>query len=216
MTAAFERARHTQANFRALRVVGHVREPHEDWSSQAIQLLGRGEYTRAETVAAAEFRESADPRAFLLMAAAIAREGRFYDCLRELESRPELLGAPDRFGRDLRRIALRCYIETRQFDHAARAIDRCLEIDGADPDLLLKQASVLGLQARYAEASTLLLRLNREHPRQPAVLRRLVVVFEQLRDTGKALAFLRSYAQLAPGDPWAAEKLRDYETLGLL
>jgi serine/threonine-protein kinase len=74
---------------------------------------------------------------------------------------------------------------------------------------------VLGLQARYEEASALLLQLNREHPRRLAVLKRLVLVFEQMRDTGKALAFLRSYAQALPGDPWAASKLRDYEAIGL-
>jgi serine/threonine-protein kinase len=107
------------------------------------------------------------------------------------------------------------HFETRQVDSADRLIDECLNRDGPDPDLLFKKAAVLGLQARFEEASALLLRLNREHPRRLAVLRRLVLVFEPMRDTGKALAFLRAYAQVSPEDPWAASKLRDYEAIGL-
>ena len=34
--------------------------------------------------------------------------------------------------------------------------------------------------------------LNRRLPGKPAILRRLVAVFEQMRDTGKAAAFLSS------------------------
>lgn len=45
--------------------------------------------------------------------------------------------------------------------------------------------------------------LNRRLPGKPAILRRLVAVFEQMRDTGKAAAFLRAYQKAVPDDPWA-------------
>ena len=58
---------------------------------------------------------------------------------------------------------------------------------------MLRKASVLGLQAKYAEACDILLQLNRDFPNRPAVLKRLVTVYEQLRDIGKAVAFLKAY-----------------------
>src|SRR5262249_4749986 len=151
-------------------------------------------HARAETVAGAEFRGSGDPQALLLMTTAIAREGRYFDCLRALESHPDLLAADGPAARDLRRIVLRCYFETRQVDPADRLIDQCPKLDGPDPDLLFKKASVLGLQARYEEASALLLRLNREHPRRLAVLRRLVLVFRTNAQHRQGTRFLRGYA----------------------
>jgi serine/threonine-protein kinase len=42
-----------------------------------------------------------------------------------------------------------------------------------------------------------------------------VAVFEQLRDTGKAVAFLRAYSKAVPNDPWAIEKTEQYRGLGL-
>jgi hypothetical protein len=40
-------------------------------------------------------------------------------------------------------------------------------------------------------------------------------VFEQLRDTGKASAFLRAYQKAVPDDPWAASKAAHFRALGL-
>jgi eukaryotic-like serine/threonine-protein kinase len=77
-----------------------------------------------------------------------------------------------------------------------------------------KKASVLGLQAKYLEASEILLRLNREFPGRPAVLRRLVTVFEQLRDLGKAVAFLKAYCKSNPNEAWANEKRDAFAALG--
>ncbi|SEE86425.1 Transposase [Rhizobiales bacterium GAS191] len=48
------------------------------------------------------------------------------------------------------------------------------------PDLLLKHASILALDAKYEDAAEQLLALNRRMPGRPAILRRLVAVFEQL------------------------------------
>lgn len=74
---------------------------------------------------------------------------------------------------------------------ASNLINICLEENPDAPDLLLKKASVLGLQAKYKEASEILLKLNRHYPKKPAILIRLALVFELLRDQEKA-AFSKS------------------------
>ena len=50
------------------------------------------------------------------------------------------------------------------------------------------------------------MRLNRDFPGRPAILQRLVIVFEQLRDVGKAAAFLKAYARAVPHDAWANKR----------
>ena len=83
------------------------------------------------------------------------------------------------------------------------------------PDLLLKHASILALDAKYEDAADQLMALNRRLPGRPAILRRLVAVFEQMRDTGKAAAFLRAYQRAMPDDPWASSKAEQFRALGL-
>ncbi|MBV8883337.1 MAG: hypothetical protein JO235_04970 [Chroococcidiopsidaceae cyanobacterium CP_BM_RX_35] len=56
---------------------------------------------------------------------------------------------------------------------------------------------------------------DRQHLQRPAILKLLVLVFEQLRDTGKAVAFLRAYVRLVPDDAWATEKLEKFTALGV-
>ena len=57
-------------------------------------------------------------------------------------------------------------------------------------------------------------RLHRDFPGRPAILRRLVVVFEQLRDLGKAAAFLKAFIRATPDDAWANEKKNRFASLG--
>jgi eukaryotic-like serine/threonine-protein kinase len=94
-------------------------------------------------------------------------------------------------------------------------VTQCLAETPDAPDLLLKHASILALDAKYEDAAEQLLALNRRMPGRPAILRRLVAVFEQLRDTGKASAFLRAYQKAVPDDPWAASKAEHFRALGL-
>jgi hypothetical protein len=49
----------------------------------------------------------------------------------------------------------------------------------------------------------------------PAILKRLVAVFE-MRDTGKAAAFLRAYQKAVPDDPWGTSKAEHFSALGLV
>jgi len=81
---------------------------------------------------------------------------------------------------------------------------------------LLKFASILALDAKYEQAAEQLLALHRRLPGKPAILKRLVAVFEQMRDIGKAAAFLRAYQKVAPDDPWGASKADHFRALGLV
>jgi serine/threonine-protein kinase len=215
MRAEFDRVRVAQLRYNPVRTLPARREPTEDWSSQTLRLLSAGSFAQAEAVAQTEFESSREPHAFLLWVSAAARDGRYFDCLRTIDAHPEMLEASSPVSRDVRRLALTCALETRQLQRASRLVEECLAQEEPSAGLLLKKASILGLQARYQDACALLLRLNREYPGRLAVLKRLVLVYEQLRDTGKAVAFLRAYLRAAPDDSWARGKQEEFAALGL-
>lgn len=215
MLEAFSAVRRAQLQFTPTRTLAVPRAPHEDWSSQAVRLVEAGDYRDAELVARAEFESTRDAQAFLLMVQASYREGRYFDCIRDLEARPDVVDAPTPTGAELRRLALSAHLEVRQVDRARAFVERCLAETPEAPDLLLKHASILALDAKYEDAAEQLMALNRRLPGKPAILRRLVAVYEQMRDTGKAAAFLRAYQKAIPDDPWAASKAEQFRALGL-
>jgi eukaryotic-like serine/threonine-protein kinase len=215
MLETFRAVRRAQVQFTPTRVLAVARTPHEDWSSQAVRLVERGDYRDAELVARTEFELSRDAQAFLVMVQASFREGRYFDCIRDLECRPDVVDAPSPAGAELRRLALSAYLEVRQVECARTFVAKCLAEAPDAPDLLLKHASILALDAKYEAAAEQLMALHRRLPGKPAILRRLVAVFEQMRDTGKAAAFLRAYQKAVPDDPWVASKLEQFRALGL-
>ena len=111
MLETFRQVRRAQLDFAPTRVVARPRVAHEDWSTQAVRLIERGEYREAELVARAEFESSRDERAFLVMVQASYREERFFDCIRDIEARPEVVNSPTSAGAELRRLALATYLE---------------------------------------------------------------------------------------------------------
>jgi serine/threonine-protein kinase len=215
MLDSFRAVRQAQVQFTPTRVLPIARAPHEDWSTEAVRLIEHGDYRDAELVARAEFESSRDVQAFLLMVQALFREGRYFECIRDLESRPDVVDAPSPTGAELRRLALSAYLEVRQVDLARTFVTKCLAEAPDAPDLLLKHASILALDAKYEAAAEHLMALHRRLPGKPAILRRLVAVFEQMRDMGKATAFLRAYQKAVPDDPWAASKVEQFRALGL-
>src|SRR2546430_4570969 len=145
----------------------------------------------AEAAARAEYQRSGDVHAFLLMVRAAIRDERYFDAMQILDGSPQMLRAESPVSADLEELALEACIRTERVREAAEMVERCLVRQGERPGLLLRKASLLGLQARFADAAEILTRLNRELPRRRAVLRRLVMVHEQLRDSEKAEAFRR-------------------------
>ena len=215
MVNAFQRVKQAQLEYHPIRTHSSRNEPTEDWSSQAMQFFADESYVQAENVAYAEFEESRDPHAFLLMISAAYRDGRYFDCIREIEKYPDMITGHSSVRRDLQHIALSSYIETRNVIRAKELVEELILDEGEKPSLLLKKASLLALEARYEEASRILLELNRQYPAQPAIQKRLVLVFEQIRDIGKAAAFLKAYIRQIPNDDWAKRKLEQYESIGV-
>lgn len=211
---SFKQARRAQLDYVPERAVSVKREPSADWSSDVVSLIDNSDFARAENIARTQFELSGDKHAFLLMVSSAVRDGRVFDAKREFDTHPELLSEASSIRRDLREIALKCFLETRDIERARNLVETMVADDGETPNILLKRASIFGLQAQYHEASEILLRLNRDFPGRPAILRRLVVVFEQLRDIGKASAFLKAYGRDNPNDTWVSEKRERFAALG--
>jgi serine/threonine-protein kinase len=112
-------------------------------------------------------------------------------------------------------IRVDAYVAVRNINAAEALVNELIAEGKADRVLLVKKASILGVQARFDEARELLLELNRQRPNDRLILKKLVLVNEQLRDASKAVAFLRAYRALVPDDAWAASKEAEYRALGL-
>jgi serine/threonine-protein kinase len=191
MRAAFLRARQVQLASHGERPILPAFEPQTDWSSQVVSLMDRQVWRDAQSVARAEFERSGDPHAFLLMVRASVRDSRYFDAIQLLEANPGMLEANCAVAGDLEQLALEAYLRTERVNEAARMVDRCIQRQGDQPGLLLRKAALLGMRAKYKEAAEILLALNRRLPKRPAILQRLVLVYEQMRDFEQAEAFKR-------------------------
>lgn len=214
LITAAEQARRAQLDYVPERTISAMREPTIDWSSDFVRLLDESQYAKAENIARTEFELTGDLHAFLMMISAASKDGRFFDCKRDFQSHPEVLQQPSMVRRDLCDLALRCFLETRDIDSASALLDEIMADEGENPNILLQKASILGLQAKYEESSQILLQLNRDFPGRPAILKRLITVFEQLRDIGKASAFLKAYEKIVTIDTWAQKKREQFIAIG--
>jgi serine/threonine-protein kinase len=214
LITAAEQARRAQLDYVPERTISAMREPTIDWSSDFVRLLDESQYAKAENIARTEFELTGDLHAFLMMISAASKHGRFFDCKRDFQSHPEALQQPSMVRRDLRDLALKCFLETRDIDSASALLDEIVADEGENPNILLQKASILGLQAKYEESSQILLQLNRDFPGRPAILKRLITVFEQLRGIGKASAFLKAYEKIVTIDTWAQKKRERFIAIG--
>lgn len=196
MRDAFRRARDAQLVFRAERSAMPALDRKRDWSSVVVELMDKQAWRDAEAAARAEYQRASDPHAFLLMVRAAVRDERYFDAIQLLSASPSMMASESAVIGDLEQLALEAFIRTERVNDALRMVDRCLVRQGDQPGLLLRKASLLGLQAKYAEASEMLLALNRRLPRRRAILRRLVLVFEQMRNSEQAEAFRSLLARL--------------------
>lgn len=196
MRVAFLVARDAQLASALRRVTPALVERATDWSSQVMSLMDEQSWRDAEAAARAEFQSSRDAHAFLLMVRAAMRDERYFDVLHILEGAPEMLQIESPVVGDLEFLALGALVRTERVNEAALMVDRCLARQGEVPGLLLRKASLLGLQAQYREAAEILLDLNRKLPRRRSVLKRLVLVYEQLRELEQADAFRKVLAKV--------------------
>ncbi|HQZ67978.1 MAG TPA: protein kinase [Planctomycetaceae bacterium] len=189
LRAAFTNARAEQGRHGDTRLPSDRIRRTQDWSTEVLELMEAERWRDAEGIAFREFEANHDAHAFLFMLRAAYRDRRYFDVLQSLEATPEMLTIESTVLADVETLALETYIRTERVADAEAMVERCLGRQGERPGLLLRKASILGLKAKYQEAKEILLKLNRDFPRRPPVLRRLVTVFEQLRDEESANAF---------------------------
>lgn len=190
--------------------------PAADWSVAVMSEFEKQNYSAAELAAHRQFEAAKDAYAFLLMVQAAARDGRHFDCLKYLERFPAYSRPPGKYADQLRLIAVDAYVAVRKINAGETLVNELIAEGKADRVLLIKKASILGVQARFDEARELLLELNRQHPNDRLILKKLVLVNEQLRDAGKAAAYLRAYCAAGHPDEWSVRKGQEFSSLGVL
>ncbi|MEQ8819818.1 MAG: protein kinase [Sumerlaeia bacterium] len=193
MVSAYRSARLAQRAFGEVQRLVPFTSKNTDWSTDAVHFLESEEYGSAAEVAKREFAKTKDEQAYLLMLKSYMKEGRTFDCIEALGHRHDLYDAEGPGAVEIRRLALTAFLKAQYISDAHRLVTKCLEDDPDSPDLQLKQAAILGMEAQYAPAVEILLRLNRKYPGTPGILKRLAMVYEQLRDPGKAKAFKRAW-----------------------
>jgi serine/threonine-protein kinase len=193
MVSAYRSARLAQRAFGEVQRLVPFAAKNTDWSTDAVHFLESEEYGSASEVAKREFAKTKDEQAYLLMLKSYMKEGRTFDCIEALGHRHNLYDAEGPGAVEIRRLALTAFLKAQYISDAHRLVTKCLEDDPDSADLQLKQATILGMEAQYALAVEVLLRLNRKYPGTPGILKRLAMAYEQLRDPGKAKAFRRAY-----------------------
>jgi eukaryotic-like serine/threonine-protein kinase len=215
LIVAARRAKQAQIAYIPERIISAPRERAIDWSSDVVEYLEQSDYARAEHVAREEFQQTKNPHAFVIMVNAAMRAERYFDALAMMDTHADVIDQVTSAQSDLHFARLKALLETRQVGLAEKLLTEMIVRYGETPDLLFKKASILGMQASYEDACEILLRLNRDFPGRAAILRRLVIVHEQLRDVQRAAAFLKAYQKVAGEDPWSVETRVRYQLIGV-
>lgn len=212
---ATSRARKSQIDYVPEKLISRPRDKHLDWSTDVVEYLQQSDYARAEAIAREEFEATGNPHALLIMVNASLRAKRYFEALEFLDKNKTIVDSESKVQSDLQYAFLKALLETRGIARAEKLLTHLMAKYGETPDLLFKHASILGAQAKYEEACTILLRLNRDFPNRPELLKRIVTVYEQLRDVQRASAFLKAYERQVPADPWAAATRERYSLIGV-
>jgi len=189
----------------------------EDWSSRAFKLIDDERYIEAAQVAKAEFEANKDFHALLAQLRALYRGERYFECVYILKKDKEVLSLEVDLGVEFRELAINCYLKAKDVLNASRIFEMTEEFGEVNtPEMLLKKASILGLQSKYDDAINILTELNQNYPRRPPILKRLALAYEQVRQPQKAMAYLKVYKKVCGGDTWVDEQMDRYRLLGVL
>ncbi len=211
-------ARIAQLNFEPRVATSMPGAGQDDWSSRALSLIEDEKYVEAAQVAKAEFNASKDYHALLAQLRALYRGRRYFECVESIKQNRDCLVLDIDMGVEFRELALNTYLKTKDVLNANRLIED-LESRGElnKPEMLLKKASVCGLQSRYDEAIELLVTLNKQFPpRRAHVLKRLALAYEQTRQPQKSVAYLKVYKKISGDDAWVQSKMDKFRLLGFM
>jgi serine/threonine-protein kinase len=186
----------------------------EDWSSEVMRALEHADYMRAAAIAALEYGHSGDSNALLMQLNALFRAARWFDFEKTFLAKPGIARTSGVDGAAMRLLAIKVFLRLKKLDVAQDLLGIATENDESSLDHGLCEASLVGMQANYDHARSLLDNLNQRYPRNPEILKRLVQVCEQQRDYQSAAGFLRVALKVIPNDCHLAGKRRQYEALG--
>lgn len=186
----------------------------EDWSSEVMRALEHEDYMRAAAISALEYDHSGDSNALLMQLNALFRAARWFDFEKTFLAEPGIARTSGVDGAAMRLLAIKVFLRLRKLDVAQDLLGIATENDESSLDHGLCEASLVGMQANYDLARSLLEQLNRRYPRNREILKRLVQVCEQQRDYQSAAGFLRVALKVIPNDCHLADKRRQYEARG--
>lgn len=213
LKSAFLEASTAQLIFRVHSTVPADHIKKTDWSVDVTEALEAGNYLKAARLAEAEFRKTDDYSAFFQQINALFRAERWFDFenafikFRSRNSQP--------LDQAALILGVRAFILIRKLDFAKELLEEACLFEKSQDELVLLRASILGMEAKYAESRKLLEHLNQRQPGETQVLRRLVQVCEQLRDYRSAAGYLRACLRALHHDPQLMEKRALYEKMGL-
>ncbi len=186
----------------------------DDWSSDVIRALEKKDYTRAARIAALEHARSNDSNALVMQLNALFRAERWFDFKSVFTAQSSLAELTGSDGSTIRLLGIKVFLRLRKLDVAQDLLRIAAENGESSLEHGLCEASLWGMEADYDQARTLLDDLNRQYPRNPDVLRRLIQVCEQQRDYQASAGFLRVALTVSPDDERLLAKRQRYEALG--
>ncbi len=190
--------------------------PSRDWSSDVVEALDKAEYHKAAAIANNEYMRSKDPGALLQHLNALYRSERWFDFERVFSAlNIDDISASGLMLEQIRELSVKVYMKIRQLDKAQELLGLALSLGDTSFDLLMCEASIDAMQARFKKARTKLEALNLQYPMTAVVLRRLVLVCEQERDYEAAAGFLRVALKVVKDDDELIRKRQQYENLGV-
>jgi len=212
---AFSRAATMQSNQAKVVHLSTVATPSRDWSSEVVEALEKTDYQRAAALANTEFRRTKDPGALLQELNALYRAERWFDFEKSVNALDQVyLTAEGTIGAHIRELVIKVFMKLRKLDRAQYVLDLAKRQGDQSFELSMCEASIDAMQTRYADARGKLEALNRSHPMNPMVLRRLVLVCEQGRDYNAAAGYLRAGIRVCRDDEKLQRKRQQYEIIG--
>jgi len=214
MKAKFLLAKTAQSNFNPRFYDASPYKPARDWSTEALEYMGQGRYEQAAEIAREEFSRTGDIHARIIELRALYQDERYFLFHQKLSEHRDILESSEPNAMGIRKLTLNAYLKLRRVKDAEDVLRKIEHLDEASPEILLAKASIYGLQAKYKDALQLLTQLNQNYPGKPSILRRLVLVYEQLRKPERAISYLKAYIRLEPKEKWAQDKMDHYRRLG--
>lgn len=211
----FNEARLAQKNYS--NTVIHQTKPEQDWSSAYLEAMGKQHYQDAAKVAAEEFKKSQDMMALTHQLSALNRAERLYDFEKIVSEQKEfIIENLTEANSELSRLIVKVFLKQRKTKDANFWLTLARDKQGDSLELQHLQATLLGLEADYTGARSLLEQINQATPMRATILGQLIQVCEQDRDYPAAAAYLKAAFRKNPENLELLKKKELYSKLGVL